>query len=139
MTSASETPLAPPGFSAVARLSVALLFFSVPHILEDFMLQEPLKRGVPVAMISLVVSLLLATQAQALLWVGQQRRAGMLVHAVLGPVWALAAGSAQLPELFAAAPYRSGFMSATWVVGIITIGVGLGVVSARAWWRSRSN
>ncbi len=91
------------------------------------------------AVISLVVSLLLAEQAQGLVWVGQQRGVGVLLHAVLGPVWALAAGSAQLPELFAAAPYRSGFMSATWVIGIITIGVVLGVVSARTWWRSRSN
>jgi peptidoglycan/LPS O-acetylase OafA/YrhL len=121
-------------WTVVAAVSVALLFFSVPHTLEDFALGEPLKRGVPPAAIAFVVSSLLAAQALGLYWVAQRRARGLWVHAVLGLLWAVAAGVAQLPELTSTAPYRSGFLSAAWVLGIITLGAALLLSSLAALW-----
>lgn len=112
-------------WTVVAAVSVALLYFSTPHTLEDFALGEPLKRSVPAPAIAFVVSSLLAAQTLGLYWVAQRRRLGLWVHAVLGLLWAVAAGVAQVPDLTSGAPYRSGLLSAAYVLGIITLGAAL--------------
>lgn len=113
-------------------LSVALLFCSVPHTLEDFALGEPLKRGAPAPLIAFIVSSLLAAQALGVYWLAQRQARGLWVHAVLGLLWAVAAGMAQLPELLSGGPYRSGLLSAGYVVGMIVIGALLLLTSLAA-------
>jgi len=125
--------------TVVVFLSLALLFFSVPHTFEDFALGEPLKRGVPAPVIALVVSSLLAAQAFGLYALGRRRALGLYVHAALGLVWAVAAGLAQLPELFNGAAYRSGPLSAAYVFGIISIGAALLLVSVAALWSRKAD
>ncbi len=119
-------------WTVVTLLSVALLFFSIPHVLEDFALGEPLKRGVPPAAIAFVVSVLLAAQGLGLSALGRRSVAGLRVHAVLGLLWAVAAGVAQVPELLQATAYRSGVISVTYVIGVIAVGLALSVVSVIA-------
>ena len=116
----------------VAALSIAHLFFTLPHALEDFALGEPQARGVPVPAIATVVSFLVAVQALALYWLGQRRARGLWAHAVLGVIWPMAAGFAQLPEIVTGAPYRSGAISVIYVLGIVVVGVALLVSSALA-------
>jgi len=118
-------------WKVVTLLSVALLFFSVPHVLEDFSFGEPAKRGVPPAAIALVVSVLLAAQGLGLFALGRRSVAGLRVHAVLGLAWAVAAGFAQLPEMLEATAYRAGAISAAYVIGVIGVGLALSIVSAR--------
>lgn len=124
-------------WTVVTLLSVALLFFSIPHVLEDFALGEPLKRGVPPAAIAFVVSVLLAVQGLGLHALGRRSVAGLRVHAGLGLLWAIAAGVAQVPELLQPTAYRSGVISAAYVIGVIGVGLALSVVSLLAWLRSR--
>lgn len=119
-------------YRRVAVLSVALFFFSVPHTLEDFALGEPLKRGVPAPVIAFVVSSLLALQALGLSWLGQRRRLGLWVHAALGLFWAVAGGAAQFPELLSSGSYRSGPISAAYVLGLVGLGAALFVTSLAA-------
>jgi hypothetical protein len=47
----------------VVILSILLLFFSVPHTLEDFATGEPGNAGIPAPVLSFVVSTVLALQA----------------------------------------------------------------------------
>lgn len=124
-------------WTVVTLLSVALLFFSIPHVLEDFALGEPLKRGVPPAAIAFVVSVLLAAQGLGLHALGRRSIAGFRVHAGLGLLWAVAAGVAQVPELLQSTAYRSGVISAAYVIGVIAVGLALSVVSLLALLRSR--
>jgi hypothetical protein len=116
----------------VVGLSLALLFFALPHTLEDFSLGEPLKRGVPPPVIAGVVSLLVAVQGLGLYWIGRGRRLGIAVHGVLGVLWTVAAGAAQLGEILGAEPYRSGSISVAYVVGTIAVGALLAVASVNA-------
>lgn len=113
-------------------LSVALFFFTVPHVLEDFALGEPVKRGIPMPAIAFAVSCLLAIQGLGLVWLGQRKVIGLRVHAALGLVWAAAAGFAQVPEMLADGVYRSGPVSAAYVVGVIATGLALCVTSVAA-------
>lgn len=124
---------APSASAIVVGLSLALLFFSVPHVLEDFATGEPAKHGVPAPALAFVVSALLVAQGAGLYWLGRGRRRGVVLHLVLGVVWPLAAGVAQVPTLVTSgAPYRSGAISVAYVVGIIVVGGALFVASAIA-------
>ncbi|MBT3316289.1 MAG: hypothetical protein HN390_16940 [Anaerolineae bacterium] len=116
----------------VVILSLLMFFFAIPHTLEDFALGEPAKNGVPAPVLAFVVAALLALQGLALLWVGQQDRRGYFIHAGLGVFWPLAAGIAQMPVILASSHYRSGFISVSYVAGIILIGILLFLASLKA-------
>lgn len=117
----------------VVFLSILLFFFTVPHTLEDFAVGEPAEVGVPVALLSLVLSTLFALQALGLYWIGQGQRRGYLVQIGLGLFWPLAAGVAQLPTILGGGTYRSGFISVLYVLGIIVVGVSLLICALLAW------
>lgn len=119
----------------VVILSILLLFFSVPHTLEDFATGEPGKAGIPAPVLSLVVATVLALQALGLYWLGQKQRRGFSVQAGVGLFWPVASGVAQLPTILSGVPYRSGFISVFYVGGIIVIGVlllGFSMVALRS-------
>jgi hypothetical protein len=116
----------------VVILSLLLFFFAIPHTLEDFALGEPAKNGVSAQVLALVVAGLFALQGLALFWAGQGQRRSYLIHAGLGLLWPLAAGVAQLPVIFTASNYRSGFISILYVAGMIVMGALLFLVSLQA-------
>lgn len=109
--------------ASVVLLSLLLVFFTIPHTLEDFSLGEPVKNGVPVLVLATVVAGLFALQGLALFWAGQKDRRSYFIHAGLGIFWPLAAGSAQLPVILASSHYRSGFISVLYVGGMMVIGI----------------
>lgn len=121
----------------VVILSLLLFFFSIPHTLEDFALGEPAKNGVPAPVLAFVVAGLLALQGLALFWAGQEDRRSYFVNAGLGVFWPLAAGIAQLPVILASNNYRSGFISVSYVAGLIVVGVLLLLASLQALKASR--
>lgn len=116
----------------VLILSLLLLFFAVPHTLEDFATGQPAEADVPAPILSLVVSTVIALQALGLFWLGQDRRRGLFVHAGIGLFWPIASGVAQLPAILGGAPYRSGAISIGYVVGLIVVGLLLAISSILA-------
>jgi len=123
----------------VVILSILLLFFSVPHTLEDFATGEPGKAGIPAPVLSLVVATVLALQALGLYWLGQKQRRGFSVHVGVGLFWPVASGVAQLPTILSGVPYRSGFISVLYVGGILVIGLLLLVFSLAALLQTRGS
>ncbi len=107
----------------VVVLSLLLLFFTIPHTLEDFATGEPENAGVPAPLLAFVVSTIIFVQAIGLYWLGQGQRRGLVAHIGIGLFWPLASGFAQLPTILAATNYRSGAISVLYVVGIIIVGV----------------
>ena len=115
--------------SIVTVLSIALLFFTIPHTLEDFATGEPDEANVPAPLIALVVSIVIAVQAIGLFKLGRGKRSGLAVHIGVGIFWPLASAVAQLPSILGEAPYRSGFISVFYVVAIIIVGLALALFS----------
>jgi hypothetical protein len=107
----------------VVILSLLLLFFTLPHTLEDFATGEPAEAGIPAPVLSLVVSTIFFMQALGLYWLGQKRRRGLIVNVGIGLFWPLASGIAQLPTILNGTPYRSGAISVIYVFGIIIVGI----------------
>lgn len=122
----------------VTALSLLLLFFIIPHSLEDFTLGEPAKAGINMFTLAYVVAALIAVQGLALFWTGQRKLRGYVTHGVLGLLWPLVAGSAQLPIILQPGPYRSGSISEFLVIGIIVVGLLLFFASIRAWSAKRN-
>ena len=116
--------------SRIVFLSILLLFFTIPHTLEDFASGEPGKAGIPAPLIALVVSVMFGLQALGLYWLGQNRRRGLWVQLVVGGFWPLAAGLAQIPTILSELTYRSGLISVAYVAGILVVGIVLLVYSA---------
>lgn len=107
----------------VVPLSLLLLFFTIPHILEDFATGEPAEAGVPAPLISLVVSIVFFLQTVGLFWLGQGRRRGLYVQVGIGLFWPIASGFAQLPTILNETPYRAGAISVFYVGGMIVVGI----------------
>lgn len=113
----------------IVFLSLLLIFFTIPHTLEDFATGEPGKAGIPAPILALVVSFIFALQATGLYWLGQKDRRGLWIHLVVGVFWPVASGFAQLPTILNEPSYRSGLISILYVGGIIAIGLLLLVFS----------
>lgn len=117
------------GSMSVLILSLALFFFTVPHNVEDFAYGEPARFGLPPLVVVLGLSAVFAAQGLALFWTGGQSRRGLILHAVLGFSWAIAAVAAHVGELLQAGTYRTGLPSVVFLLGIVLVGAGLGVAS----------
>jgi len=113
----------------VVFLSLLLLFFTIPHTLEDFATGEPAKAGIPAPLLALIISIIFSLQALGLFWLGQKRRGGLFVHVGIGLFWPIASGIAQLPTILSETPYRSGVISIFYVVGMIVVGILLCIFS----------
>ena len=107
----------------VLFLSLLLLFFTIPHTLEDFATGEPAEAGIPAPILALVISIIFSVQALGLFWLGQKRRRGLFVHMGIGLFWPIASGLAQLPTILSETPYRSGAISIFYVGGMIVVGI----------------
>ncbi|MBI4608143.1 MAG: hypothetical protein HY726_03950 [Candidatus Rokubacteria bacterium] len=111
-------------------VSLASLLFLVPHVVED--LSEGLARRLGLAsdLLALLLGGFLALQSLGLVLVGQGRRTGFVITAVVGLIWVAGAIVDHGPALLAG-PFRSGARSVLWVVGLI---VGQAASTALAGW-----
>ena len=114
----------------ILLISISLIFFTIPHTLEDFASGEPAKAGIPAPLLALVVSFIFGLQALGLYWLGQNQRRGLWVHLVVGGFWPLASGFAQIPTILSEPSYRSGIISVLYVAGIVLLGILLFLSSA---------
>lgn len=119
----------------VVALSLLLMFMVIPHTLEDFIVGEPAKNDVPVLLLQVVVASLISVQAFGLYNLGRNHRSGYYIQMGVGLIWPILAGGAQLPAIFSGEPYRSGFISIFFVIGMIAMGVLLFLASLR-WLRT---
>ncbi|MBT3337693.1 MAG: hypothetical protein HN855_13065 [Anaerolineae bacterium] len=115
--------------TSVVILSLLLIFFALPHTLEDFATGEPAKAGVPIFVLTYVIASIFALQGLGIFWLGRRLRRGYIVHIFLGLFWPIAAGATQLPAILSGSPYRSGFISVFFVGGMIVIGILLFLIS----------
>jgi len=123
----------------VVVVSLLLIFFALPHTLEDFATGEPAKAGAPIYLLVYLIAGLFAAQGLGLWWIGCQMRRGYVIQAILGLFWPVAAGAAQLPKVLRqGVSYRAGFISVFLVAGMIAVGILLLIVSMLALRAGRS-
>ncbi len=123
----------------VVVLSLALLFFNLPHTLEDFATGAPEEAGIPATVLATVISIIFFLQALGLFWLGQQKKKGLYVHVFLGLFWPIASGIAQLPVIFNSFNYRAGMISKAYVFGMIIVGLFMQLSAIKAIMAKPSN
>jgi hypothetical protein len=106
----------------VVLLSLMLLFFTIPHTLEDFATGVPVEAGIPAPLLAFDLSIIFSLQLLGLFWLGQKQRRGLLIHVGIGLFWSIASGLAQLPDILNKTPYRYGAISIFYVGGMIAVG-----------------
>lgn len=107
----------------VVMLSLLLIFFTIPHTLEDFATGAPEDAGIPTSVLAFVISVIFGLQGAGLYFLGKGNRLGYYVHIGLGLFWPIASGFAQLPTILSDVPYRSGTISMLYVFGMIVVGL----------------
>lgn len=118
--------------TSVVVLSLLLIFVALPHTLEDFALGEPVKNGIPAPVLAGVIAGVFALQGLGLFLLGSNQKIGYSIHLGIGLFWPLAAGAAQLPVILTFQPYRAGFISLFYVLGMIALGILLCLASIQA-------
>lgn len=95
------------------------LVFIMPHTIEDFLYHVPEDRFSLDQTVALWgAGVLLALQVLALVLLGARRRAGVALTGLVGAGWVLAALLDHTGDVLSQ-PFREGFSSTVWVLGIV--------------------
>ena len=111
-------------------VSLASLFFILPHVVEDFAEGIAERAGLSTGVGAFLLGGLLALQSLGLILIGQGRPVGFIVTGVVGLVWVAGALVDHGPALLGGG-FREGAISGLWVVGLITTQAASSVL---AWW-----
>jgi hypothetical protein len=103
--------------------SFVLLFFTIPHTLEDFATGAPQEANIPASTLSTFISMIFFLQMLGVYLLALKKKHGVYIHIFLGLFWPVASGIAQLPAIFTVENYRDGFVSKLYVFGMIVIGL----------------
>lgn len=114
--------------AATIGVSLAGLPFILPHVVEDFA-----AGAAPIG--PALLGVLLAVQMLGLVLVGVGRRLGFMITLVAGLVWVAGAVVDHGPALVRG-NFRSGGLSAVWVLGLIVSQATAAVLAGRGWRRA---
>lgn len=117
----------------VSISGLALLFFAVPHLIDDFLFDIPAEFGLTNVQAQILSGIFIVGFAGILIKASQGASAGYLGCASMGGFLALAGILKHLPGMLAPGPYWSGFFSELLIVGLVFSGIGLMGVSILAW------
>ena len=116
-----------------------LVGISVAHILEDFVYGVPADFGLEVTPAAALLGLAYAIHVVVIALAARGHPIGHLGNLVYGIGWALAAGLDHLDDILFESPYRDGFISKAFEVGIMGSALVLALVSAMAWRAERQD
>jgi hypothetical protein len=116
----------------IIAVSLASLFFILPHVVEDFAAGIAQGIGLSTEVGAFFLGGFLALQSLGLVLVGQGRRVGLIVTFWVGLAWVAGALVDHGPALLAGG-FRAGPTSVLWVVGLM---VTQAASSFLAWWGS---
>ena len=114
----------------LAAASIAGLLFIVPHTTEDFLHNVPEDRfNLDQTFALWMTGPLLALQVAGLLLLVGGRRSGVWITGLAGAGWVLAAVLDHTGDILDQ-PFRTGFSSTVWVLGIIATQAAAGAAAA---------
>lgn len=118
-------------------VSLASLFFILPHVLEDFAEGIAQRVGLSTGVGAFLLGGFLALQSLGLVFVGQGRRAGFVMTFWVGVIWVTGALVDHGPALVAGG-FREGATSILWVVGLIVTQAASSALAGWGAWRRKA-
>ena len=120
----------------VIGIGLVLVFFSAPHLIDDFLYDIPEEFGLTNQQAQVLAGLFHVQLIAIFVWVAQERKAGYYGMLFWGVFLALAGILKHLPKIMKPEPYWSGLFSEAMIIGMIIAGIALAIASILALRRS---
>jgi len=108
-------------------LYLVLAFFSIPHLIDDFLFDMPAEFGISVHLSQFLAGIFILIYLGILIPLVQGKRAGVIGAISMGIFLALAGILKHIPLIIKPGPYWSGWFSEGLIFGMILSGSGVAV------------
>jgi hypothetical protein len=115
---------------ATIILYLILAFFSIPHLIDDFLFDIPQEFGISVHMAQFLAGVFILIYLGILIPLARSQKGGVIGAISMGLFLALAGILKHIPLIIQPGPYWSGWFSEGLIIGVIIAGISLGVVGA---------
>ena len=112
-------------------LYLVLAFFSIPHLIDDFLFDIPAEFGISVHLSQFLAGVFILIYLGILISLARGRRRGVIGAISMGIFLALAGILKHIPLIIQPGPYWSGWFSEGLIFGMILSGTGLAVAGFR--------
>jgi hypothetical protein len=114
-------------YTLMVFLYLALAFFSIPHLIDDFLFDIPAEFGISVNLAQFLSGIFILIYLGILLFLARGKRGGVIGAISMGIFLALAGILKHIPLIIQPGPYWSGWFSEGMIFGMIVSGIGLAV------------
>jgi hypothetical protein len=125
------------GFPGVIYLNLILAFFSIPHLIDDFLFDIPAEFGISVHLSQILAEVFILIYLGILIPMVRGIRGGVIGAISMGIFLALAGVLKHIPLILQPGPYWSGWFSEGLIFGVILSGIGLAVTGFSALKKSK--
>ena len=112
-------------FSIVITLYLVLAFFSIPHLIDDFLFDIPAEFGISVQLTQFLAGVFILIYLGILIPLARGQKRGAIGAISMGIFLALAGILKHIPLIIKPGPYWSGWFSEGLIIGMIVSGIGL--------------
>lgn len=112
---------------SVIILYLVLAFFSIPHLIDDFLFDIPAEFGISVHLSQFLAGVFILIYLGILIPLARNKQGGVIGAISMGIFLALAGILKHIPLIIQPGPYWSGWFSEGLIFGMILSGIGLAV------------
>ena len=112
----------------VIYLYIFLAFFSIPHLIDDFLYDIPLDFGISVHLSQFLAGIFIVIYLGILILLVEGKKSGLYSAMGMGIFLALAGILKHIPLILKPGPYWSGWFSEGLILGMIFSGITLAIV-----------
>jgi hypothetical protein len=109
--------------STIILLYIAMAFFAVPHLIDDFLYGIPAEFGLSVRFTQFLAGVFIVIYLGILVWLARDKPIGWYSAMGMGGFLALAGILKHVPLILQPGPYWSGWFSEGLILGLILTGV----------------
>jgi len=112
-------------YSSVITFYLALAFFSIPHLIDDFLFDIPEEFGISVHLAQVLAGVFIVIYMGILILLARGKKIGIGSAMGMGIFLALAGILKHIPLMLQPGPYWSGWFSEGLIFGMILSGIGV--------------
>ena len=124
-------------FAPMITLYLVLAFFSIPHLIDDFLFDILAEFGISVHLTQFLAGVFILIYLGILIPLARGKRGGVIGAMGMGIFLALAGILKHIPLIIKTGPYWSGRFSEVLIFGMILSGIGLAVAGFLALKKSK--
>ena len=120
------------GLAIILVLYLILAFFSIPHLIDDFLFDIPVEFGISVRFTQFLAGVFIVVYLWILIPLARGKKSGIYQAIGMGIFLALAGILKHIPLMLQPGPYWSGWFSELLIIGMIISGISLAITGIAA-------